>query len=101
VRHAVGVVSCCSFGDCGCCWLILCTATAFRQLFVDVESLLGSRVNSLLGVWVKRAELWAISPLDRASLRKGALQQLTTWGPPNAQDYENDYAYKVGCFPAT
>jgi alpha-N-acetylglucosaminidase len=62
------------------------------HLLQDLDTLLGTDINYLLGVWLARADdLAADGWSPRAQLRFNALNQITLWGPTGEI---NDYAQK-------
>jgi alpha-N-acetylglucosaminidase len=61
------------------------------NLIIDLDTLLATNPNYLLGVWLYDASLWASNAFERDLNQFNALNQLTLWGP-NGEI--NDYAAK-------
>ena len=65
----------------------------FLDLANDMDRLLGTRKEFLLGRWLKTAMSWATTPEERRQYQRNARLQITVWGPsaPNAllYDYSN------------
>lgn len=66
-------------------------ASAMTQLLKDLDALLGTNVNYLLGRWLQRAQNLSTTPTEAANYRFNALNQITLWGP---EGEINDYAAK-------
>ncbi|WP_263417685.1 alpha-N-acetylglucosaminidase [Terriglobus albidus] len=68
-------------------------AKRFLDLASDMDKLLGTRKEYLLGVWLNSAKKWATTPKERRQYERNARLQITVWGPsaPNALlfDYSN------------
>jgi alpha-N-acetylglucosaminidase len=56
----------------------------------DVDTLVGTRHEYLLGPWIRDARAWGSTPTDQDYYEKSARQILTTWGVPG--DGLTDYA---------
>jgi len=54
---------------------------AMLQLIAQLDTLLATNTNYLLGHWLADAAQWAQSPLDSALLQFNARNQITLWGP--------------------
>jgi len=61
------------------------------DMIVDTDSILGTDVNFLLGVWLESAKSWSSDPTEIANLEFNARNQITLWGPDGQI---NDYASK-------
>jgi alpha-N-acetylglucosaminidase len=58
----------------------------------DMDALLGTRREFLLGAWLSDAKRWANSDAERKLYEWNARNQITLWGPPNS--WLHDYACK-------
>ena len=59
-------------------------------LIHDLDRLLGTRREFLLGPWLADARGWGTTPAEADRLERDARELLTTWTvPPNIQDYAN------------
>ncbi len=67
----------------------------FLELFDDLDLMLGTQPSYLLGVWAERASMWGVTPAESALHRKGALLQVTTWGPATLTNDLHEYAFKL------
>eukprot|EP00052_Salpingoeca_macrocollata_P019135 m.158211 g.158211 ORF g.158211 m.158211 type:complete len:892 (+) comp20876_c1_seq3:1064-3739(+) len=65
--------------------------TALLDILKDLDQLLGTNVNYLLGVWLNMAKAWGSTPTEVALLDFNARNQITLWGPDGNN---NDYAAK-------
>jgi alpha-N-acetylglucosaminidase len=66
------------------------------QLFAiahDIESILSTNENFLLGRWLSSAKSWAKSPQEMKQLERNARIQITSWGLTNSNLLQ--YAYKM------
>lgn len=65
----------------------------FLELAGDVDTLLATRREFLLGPWIEDARRWATTDVERRLYEKNARLQITVWGPsaPDALlfDYSN------------
>lgn len=60
------------------------------ELFDDLESILASGNNFLLGTWLSQAKDMAIDEEERRSYEYNAKNQITLWGPNGEiRDYAN------------
>ena len=67
---------------------ILALSTAMIDLLIDLDSLLGSDTNFLLGHWIADARATAPVPSLADNLEFNARNQITMWGPnENIEDY--------------
>jgi len=65
---------------------------AMLRVLHDLDGLLGTDINFLLGIWLSRADDMAAAGWSpRSQLRFNALNQITLWGPTGEI---NDYAQK-------
>jgi alpha-N-acetylglucosaminidase len=64
---------------------------AMLEVISDIDTLLASNQNFLLGTWLAGAESWASKSPDVDLYRFNAINQLTLWGPTGQID---DYAAK-------
>ncbi|KAL6432098.1 hypothetical protein ACFW04_006666 [Cataglyphis niger] len=66
------------------------SASALLELFDDLESILASGSNFLLGTWLFEAKDLAIDEEERQSYEYNARNQITLWGPNGEiRDYAN------------
>ena len=71
------------------------SAKKLVELFADLDTMLASQPSYLLGQWVARAEHWGIDAAETQQMRRGALLQVTTWGPATEQNGLHEYAFKL------
>lgn len=64
----------------------------FLQLLRDMDELLGTRREFLLGAWLNAAKRWAVTENDRKLYEWNARNQITLWG--SADSVLHDYASK-------
>jgi alpha-N-acetylglucosaminidase len=64
----------------------------FNRLLLDLDEVLGTRREFLLGRWLADAQSWGRSDAERALLEWNARNQLTLWG--NRESLLRDYARK-------
>ncbi len=64
----------------------------FLQLLRDMDELLGTRREFLLGAWLNAAKRWAVTEDDKRLYEWNARNQITLWGP--ADGVLHDYASK-------
>ncbi|HPA42115.1 MAG TPA: alpha-N-acetylglucosaminidase C-terminal domain-containing protein, partial [Candidatus Hydrogenedentes bacterium] len=67
-------------------------ADAYLELFDDLDRLLATRGEFLLGRWIEDAKRWGSDDAERALLEWNARTQVTLWGPPDG--VLHDYAQK-------
>jgi len=67
------------------------SANSLLGLILDLDGLLGTNENFLLGRWIRDARSWATSPSEQDLFEFNARNQLTLWGPSGQI---NDYASK-------
>lgn len=67
-------------------------ANRFLALFDDMDELLATRCEFLLGVWLDHAMRWADDEKERAHYSWNARNQITLWGPQDS--ILHDYASK-------
>lgn len=67
------------------------TSQRFLELMGDLDELLGTRQEFLLGGWLEDAKRWGATPAERAKCEWNARRVLTLWGETYAI---NDYARK-------
>jgi hypothetical protein len=74
---------------------VVATTAALAALLGDLDALLATDVNFMVGPWIADARRWADSPALAASREFNARNQITLWGPTR----ENilDYASKHWC----
>ncbi|XP_070164978.1 alpha-N-acetylglucosaminidase isoform X3 [Polyergus mexicanus] len=66
------------------------SASTLLELFDDLESILASGSNFLLGTWLSQAKDMAIDEEERQSYEYNARNQITLWGPNGEiRDYAN------------
>ncbi len=68
-------------------------AAAFRRLALDLDRLLATRREFLLGRWIADARSWAAGPGEKAYYEKNARNILTTWDRRGAS--LTDYAARL------
>lgn len=63
----------------------------FLELGRDLDTLLGTRHEFLLGTWIANARRWDNNPAEQALYERNARQILTTWHRPGSRltDYAN------------
>lgn len=64
----------------------------FLELIADLDELLGTRPEFLLGRWLEDAKRWAINDEERRRYEWNARNQITLWGPRDSGLH--DYAAK-------
>ena len=70
------------------------SSTAFLQLVRDLDTLLATRREFLLGHWLGQAKQMARTSGERALFEKNARTLITYWGPDNPATDLHDYANK-------
>lgn len=68
----------------------LAAGATLLELLGDLDDLLATRGEYLLGRWLAEARAWGPSPGDRLHLERSARRLLTVWGHPDTNLY--DYA---------
>ena len=68
------------------------SADRLIDLMTDLDELLGTRPEFLLGRWLEDAKRWAVTEEDRRLYEWNARNQITLWGP--ADSVLHDYAAK-------
>ncbi len=68
------------------------TGTQFLELLRDLDTLLGTREEFLLGRWLEDARRWARNPDEMRLYEWNARNQITLWGPRDS--VLHDYAAK-------
>jgi len=64
----------------------------FLDLGADLDRLLGTRRELLLGKWLADARRWGTTPAEADQYERNARQLITVWGPPGAKAYLFDYS---------
>jgi alpha-N-acetylglucosaminidase len=64
----------------------------FLELGADLDTLLATRREFLLGPWLADARRWGTTPAESDQYERNARQLLTVWGPESAKAYLFDYA---------
>jgi alpha-N-acetylglucosaminidase len=64
----------------------------FTGLMADMDSLLGTRREFLLGRWLSDARRWGAAPAEKDLCERNARMLLTVWGPPGPDAFLYDYA---------
>lgn len=64
----------------------------FLDLIVDLDTLVGTRREFLLGRWLADARKWGTTPQESDLYERNARLLLTVWGPPSRDAYLSDYA---------
>jgi len=67
------------------------TTARYLRLLRDLDELLATRSEFLLGVWLEDAQRWGATPAERSRYEWNARRVLTLWGETSAL---NDYARK-------
>ena len=67
------------------------TSDDFLELMLDIDELLATRQEFLLGEWLENAKRWGTTPEEKAILEWNARRVLTLWGKSTRID---DYARK-------
>ena len=67
-------------------------SAAYLDLIRDLDALLATRREFLLGRWINRAKSWANSPEEARHYEWNARNQITLWGPKDSELHE--YAHK-------
>jgi len=67
------------------------SSRAFLQLIDDIDELLATNEEFLLGAWIEDAKRWGQTDAERARLEWNARRVLTLWGKTPAL---RDYAWK-------
>ena len=71
----------------------LASASArFLELATDLDSLLGTRREFLLGNWLEDAKKWGKTAAERRQYERNARLQVTVWGPRNPEAILFDYS---------
>jgi alpha-N-acetylglucosaminidase len=66
-------------------------AARFLQLGMELDTLLGTRHEFLLGKWLSDARRWGVNPVEQAYYERDAREIITTWHKAGAglTDYSN------------
>jgi alpha-N-acetylglucosaminidase len=64
----------------------------FLDLAADMDSLVGTRKEFLLGNWIESAKAWGTTDAEKQLYEKNARWQITVWGPNLAQSGLDDYS---------
>lgn len=64
----------------------------FMALMADMDALLGTRREFLLGRWLSDARRWGATPAESDLCERNARLLVTVWGPPGPQAFLFDYA---------
>ena len=66
------------------------SSVRFLSLAEDLDGLLATRQELLLGAWISAAKRWATNDAERRPYEQNARQLVTTWGPsgPDALLFE-------------
>jgi alpha-N-acetylglucosaminidase len=64
----------------------------FLDLGADLDRLLATRRDFLLGAWLADARRWGTTPAESDQYERNARQLLTVWGPYSANAYLFEYA---------
>ena len=64
----------------------------FLELGVDLDTLLATRREFLLGPWIADARRWGTTPAEADLYERNARLLITVWGPPEPKAYIFDYA---------
>ncbi len=66
--------------------------TRFLELGADLDTLLATRREFLLGPWLADARRWGTTPAEADLFERNARLLLTVWGPDSPKAYIFDYA---------
>jgi len=67
---------------------VVSLANFLQQVIIDLDRILSTNANYLLGHWIEDAKAWAAVPAEEKLLEFNARNQLTMWGPDrNIEDY--------------
>ena len=69
-------------------------SAAFLELAADMDTLLATRSEFLLGNWLEDAKQWATTDAERRQYERNARLQITVWGPSAPDAMLFDYANK-------
>jgi alpha-N-acetylglucosaminidase len=64
----------------------------FLDMIGDLDTLVGTRREFLLGKWLADARRWGTTPQESDLYERNARLLLTVWGPPSRDAYLSDYA---------
>ena len=64
----------------------------FLDLIGDLDALVGTRREFLLGRWLSAARKWGTTPQESDLYERNARLLLTVWGPPSPGAFLSDYA---------
>ncbi|MDD2764514.1 MAG: alpha-N-acetylglucosaminidase [Opitutaceae bacterium] len=64
----------------------------FLELGADLDTLLATRRDFLLGPWLADARRWGTTPAEADLYERNARQLITVWGPNSPRAYIFDYA---------
>jgi alpha-N-acetylglucosaminidase len=64
----------------------------FLELGTDLDALLGTRRDFLLGRWLADARRWGTTPAEADLCERNARQLITIWGPARPKAYLFDYS---------
>jgi alpha-N-acetylglucosaminidase len=64
----------------------------FIELAADLDTLLGTRRDFLLGPWLADARRWGANQAESDLYERNARQLITVWGPNSPKAYLSDYA---------
>jgi alpha-N-acetylglucosaminidase len=64
----------------------------FLELGADLDTLLGTRRDFLLGHWLADARRWGTTPAEADLYERNARQLITVWGPASPKAYLFDYS---------
>jgi alpha-N-acetylglucosaminidase len=64
----------------------------FLDLAMDMDSLVGTRREFLLGKWIESARAWGTTDAEKQLYEKNARWQITVWGPNVPQSGLDDYS---------
>jgi len=67
----------------------------FLQIAADMDSLLGTQQDFLLGTWIDNAIYWGNTTNEKVLMQENARRQITLWGGPWISNTLNEYAYKL------
>ena len=66
----------------------------FLELGADLDALLATRREFLLGPWLADARRWGTTPAEADLYERNARQLITVWGPNRAKAFLFDYAWR-------
>jgi len=66
------------------------------ELLHDLDDILATRAEYLLGRWIAEARDWGATPTERLHLERSVRRLLTVWGHPNTNLYDYSWRHWAG-----